>query len=136
MERRVDRRPGRLFELGTRWLVALGLAGAAWTVLGQPQLGQVADFFASRDPSFTETLSALQVMIWVLVGLTLLWTVIGLVRMAASGVSVWRPQRLWGGAVLTVGILILLAGLSHHQSASTVSLGSGSLAEAKGLLDR
>ncbi|MDQ6900494.1 MAG: hypothetical protein M3072_13485 [Candidatus Dormibacteraeota bacterium] len=96
----------------------------------------MADFFASRNPSFSETLSALQLIIWALVALTLLWTFISLLRMAASGMSARRPQRLWGGAVLAVGILILIVGMSHHQSASTVSLGSGSLAEAKGLLDR
>jgi len=136
MERRGESRAGRLLELGTRALVALGLAAAAWIVLGRPELRPAADFLTGSSPSFAEALAALQVIIWLLVALTLLWTVLGIARTTVSRVRPRRPQTVWGGAVLTAGMLIMLVGLSHHQSATTVSLGGGSLAEARGLLGR
>ena len=124
------------WEVTVRMVVGAGLAAGAGTVLGSPDVGAAADFLAGPLPNYAGVIAALEVMIWALVALVVLWSAAGVAAAAQSRLPAHRHQRLWGAGVLVLGLAILLAGLNHHLSAEAVSLGGGSAEEASRLLER
>jgi len=111
-------------------------AAAALTVLGLPGWTSAWDFFVSRQPTMASALSASRLTVTLIAGGMLVWALLRAARATAVGFAERRRQTLAGTAVLTLGLMILAAGLSHHLGAPTVVLGAGSVKEASQELAR
>ncbi len=111
-------------------------AAAALSVLGLPGWASAWDFFVSRQPTFASALSASRMTVSLIAVGMLLWALVRAARATAIGVVERRRQTIAGTAVLTLGLLILAAGLSHRVVSPTVVLGAGSVKEASQQLAR
>ena len=118
-------------------LAASGVqAAAALVVLGLPGWASAWDFFVSRQPTFASALSASRLTVSLIAVVMLVWALVRAARATATGVAERSRQTLAGSAVLALGLLILVAGLSHHLGAPSVVLGGGSVKEASQALAR
>jgi hypothetical protein len=112
---------------------------AALVVLGLPGWTGAWDFFVSREPTFASALAASRLTVSLVALVMLVWALARAVRLAATrarGGAIRRRQTLASAAVLATGLLILAAGVSHHQAAPSVALGAGSVKEASQALAR
>ncbi len=111
--------------------------GAAYAVMGTPDLGAAAAFWASTAPTLADSVAAAQLVLWLALLVALAAALAAAIR-AAAGTLGARRGATWSVAVVMAGLVILAAGVADHvraqDSAPTVS--GGSLAQAEAQLGR
>ncbi|MGH7882160.1 MAG: hypothetical protein ACREN8_04550 [Candidatus Dormibacteraceae bacterium] len=114
------------------WLLISALQlWAVLLILGLPDFAQVGGFLSSGVPTWGGAVALLQLLLWFFV-VGLLGGAIGqLGRGARVMIRRQRAGQLWGGAVLLIGICLLLAGLLHHLAPPPLVMSGGSLEEAR-----
>ena len=120
-------------RFGLPLVVSTAQLGAAALALGRPDPGPALAFLGGGWPTVSETLAALELLVWAIVVsavgcslVTLGWEV---ARRAATS------QRFRDLSALATGVLILLAGAAHHATYQ-VGMSGGSVQEAQGFLGR
>jgi hypothetical protein len=116
--------------------VALQL-GAAYAVMGTPDLRAAAAFWDSTAPTLGDSVAAAQLVLWLALLVALAVALIAAVRAAAGTLST-RRGATWSVAVVVAGLVILAAGAADHVRAqgSAPTVSGGSLAQAEAQLGR
>lgn len=122
-----------IYRLGLPLVVSIAQFVAAIFALGRPDSGSALAFLGSGRPTVTETLSALQFLVWAIVLLVVCGS-LGMAFWELAHRAAASPRR-WEAAVLVVGVLILVVGALHHL-AHQVNMYGGSVEEAQGVLGR
>jgi hypothetical protein len=116
--------------------VAVVQLGAAYLVLGLPDLGAARDFLTSTLPTMSGSIAASQVLVWLLLVVACASSVVAGVGPAIASIDAGRSIRFWSVAVMAAGLLVLAAGVGRHLTSSAVDISGGSLNEARAELAR
>jgi hypothetical protein len=106
---------------------------AALVALGPPDLAQGLAFLGTGAPTESESLAAVQLLIWTLIAFGTAITLGTLVTEVLSRSRVRR--RFWEASVLGVGLLLLAAGTARHFTYEP-NLAGGTVQEAESVLAR
>lgn len=105
---------------------------AALLTLGAPDPARGLAFLATGAPTASETLAALQLLVWVLIAFA---AACGLGTLLLEARTKRVRQRLWELSVLGVGLLLLAGGALRHLTYEP-ALAGGSVQEAQSVLGR
>jgi hypothetical protein len=106
---------------------------AAVLALGPPDLAQGLAFLSTGAPTAAQSLAALQLLVWALIGVGVA-TSLGVLATEALLRSRVR-RRLWEASVMAVGLLLLTTGAIRHFTYEP-TLAGGTVQEAMNALGR
>jgi hypothetical protein len=106
---------------------------AALAALGPPDPAQGLAFLGTGAPTASESLAAVQLLVWALIAFGVAATLGAVATEVVSRSRVRR--RLWEATVLGVGLLLLAAGTVRHFTYQPV-LAGGTVQEAENVLGR
>lgn len=113
--------------------VVLLIAVAAVVALGRPDVSLARDFLTSARPVRAGALAAIQLLVWALVGASLIVQVLDFLRSSTTVAADVRRRRVRAQVALLAGLLVFVGGAIHHQ-AEVGSLCCGDTARASRLL--
>jgi hypothetical protein len=117
-------------------LFALVLFLSAFFAVGRPDLGAASVWLTNQIPTEAASIALVQIMVWVVVAGGIVWSTALVGGHALSMADVQRRKKLWALLIMTVGLVILAAGTSHHLGLASVSMYGGTLADAQRALGR
>jgi hypothetical protein len=106
---------------------------AALLALGPPDPAQGLAFLGTGAPTASESLAAIQLLVWALIAFGVAATLVAVGTEVLSRSRVRR--RLWEASVLGVGLLLLTAGVVRHFTYQP-ALAGGTVQEAEHVLGR
>ncbi|GAC1575805.1 MAG: hypothetical protein NVS3B24_04830 [Candidatus Dormibacteria bacterium] len=114
-------------------LVAGLLALAARLALGLPDGRGAVDFMSSERPTYSDTLAALGIVVWAIVGAVVVVQLALAIARARGVTERVQDHRVRAGTALLLGLLIFAGGALRHQ-ATARPLCCGDMARAQRLL--
>jgi hypothetical protein len=120
-------------RVGIPVMVSTAQLGAATFALGRPDPAPALRFLGGGWPTASDTLAALELLVWTIVLAAVVWSLAGMGWELASRVASSRGFR--EGSALATGLLILVAGAAHHAT-EPVGMSGGSVQEARAFLGR
>ena len=107
------------------------LFACAFFAVGRPDPAAAAIWLSGQIPTQAADLALVQIMLWVAVSGGIVWSTALVGGHALNIADLQRRKKLWALLVMTVGLVILAAGTSHHLGLASVSMSGGTLQAAQ-----